>query len=241
MHQWCGMRKKLFIWPVMALFSIYLLAGYSNAEKSGAGSGPSYYALTPEGFGSYAPSNRTLDFKNIDYPLLHAAICFEINRARTSHGKQLLVHSEALEKAAFLHSRSMARQSFFAHTDPYDPKRGSPHQRMALAGVHGGITAENIAMAFGIQYKDGSPVIPPRGGDGPFREYKTGAVIPHHTYRSFAVAVVDGWMHSAGHRANILDGRLKFMGSGASFFEDRNFYRMPTFTVTLDLSSHAQE
>ena len=141
----------------------------------------------------------------------------------------------------FGYAREMAGRDFFSHIDIYDSAKRTPFERMAALGVVQGFRAENIAVAFGINYKDGSPVLPPAGEENAFRDFRTGEVIPHQTYNSFARAVVDGWMRSAEHRANILDERVKFLGSGAFYFEDGKFHNIPAFKVVLDLASSVPE
>ena len=61
----------------------------------------------------------------------------------------------------------------------------TPHQRIKLAGFAGNMTAENI-------YK--YPV--------------------RRDSKALAKDLVDGWMKSPGHRANILNGQLRFIGVG---------------------------
>ena len=230
-------RSIALLLAFVAVLAFFLSISHSYAKSKDFWSDSFYDTFTPETFKDYGPANHFLDFKKIDYPLLNAAIFFEISRVRVAHGKSRFLHSKALEKAAISHSRSMVEKGFFGHADPYDPSRSTPLQRMEAFGVREKITAENIASAFGIRYKAGSPVIPPTRKDGPFRDFRTGEVIRHHTYNSLAEAVVDEWMQSAGHRANILDERLKSAGIGLSHFEDRKFYNMHTFKVTLDMSS----
>ncbi len=44
-----------------------------------------------------------------------------------------------------------------------------------------------------------------------------------HTYLSFADAIVDGWMRSPGHRANLLNKRAIELGVGTQFFWNGNW------------------
>lgn len=200
-----------------------------------------YETFSPASFRDYGPANRPLDFRDMNYSLLNAAIFFEVNRVRASHGRSFCRHSRALEEVAAAYSREMAGRNFFSHFNIYDHEKRTPSQRMAAFGVSQGFRAENIAVAFGIRYKDGSPVIPPEGAEKEFRDFRTAEVIPPHTYNSFAAAVVRDWMRSAAHRANILDKRVRFLGSGAAYFEDRDFHNIPAFKVTLDMASSVPE
>jgi uncharacterized protein YkwD len=188
-------------------------------------------------FESFPPANKPIDFDHIDYPLLNAAIFFATNCARIKHGMPPFVHSMELEKAAFLHSKDMVEDDFFSHDNPYKTQKRSPSERMALAGVTAGNRAENIAIDFGINYKSGDPVVPPRNRGEVFRDPRTGRPLSAHTYNSLAASLVESWMHSARHRANILNQNLKYLGSGAFHFRDRAFYWMDTFKATQDFAS----
>jgi uncharacterized protein YkwD len=235
------MKRNIFLSAFAALLPFIFVISHSFADKNDFRNDSYYDAFTPEAFKHYGQANRVLDFEEIDYPLLRAAIFFEINGVRAAYGKSPLLHSKALENVAISHARDMVERGFFSHVNPYDSERRTSSQRMDAFGATGKFRAENIALAFGIRYKEGSPVIPPPHGEEPFRDLRTGKVIRHHTYNSFAEAVVEGWMHSPGHKANILDKRLKFLGAGACHFEDRNFYNMHTFKVTVDMSSHVPD
>jgi uncharacterized protein YkwD len=192
-------------------------------------------------FRSFAPANRHIDFDRIDYPLLNAAIFFATNCERIKHGRPPFTHSAALEKAAFLHSRDMVKDDFFSHDNPYAPEKRSPFDRMASVGVTRGYRAENIATDFGIRYKSGDPVIPPKNGEAVFRDPRTGGAISANTYNSLATSLVEGWMGSERHRVNILNPRLKYLGSGAFYFRDQSFFGMDTFKATQDFASDVPE
>ena len=236
-----AMRRRPFLLPLAALLVLLLFLSCAMPQKTLGGETSFYQAFSAASFRNYEPANRPLNFKEINYPLLDAAIFFEVNRVRTSHGRTSCRHSKILERVASAYSREMAGRNFFSHINIYDSTQRTPSQRMAALGVAQGFRAENIAVAFGIRYKDGSPVVPPEGEEKEFRDFRTGEIISHHTYNSFAAAVVEEWMRSEPHRANILDERVRFLGSGAFYFEDRRFHNIPAFKVTLDLASSVPE
>jgi uncharacterized protein YkwD len=221
------------------LLFVWFMPAFSTAASSW--SDTLYTKYSCREFKSFPPANRPIDFDHIDYPLLNAAIFFATNCARMKHGMPPFVHSRELEKAAFFHSRDMVEDDFFSHDNPYDAQKRSPFERMALVGVVAGRRAENIAIDFGIRYKSGNPVVPPQNGEEVFRDPRTGRAIPGHTYNSLAATLVEGWMRSARHRANILNRNLKYMGSGAFHFRDRAFYGMDTFKATQDFASDVPE
>jgi uncharacterized protein YkwD len=202
-----------------------------GTDSSSAWNDGMYVSYTARDFESYGPAGSTIDFGRIDYPLMNAALFYETNRRRAAQGKTPFAHSPALEKAASLHSRDMAEMGFLSHENPYDPRKETPWQRMALFGVGGGLRAENITDAFGIRYSPGTPVIVPDEG-GEFVDYSSRKVIPPHTYKSFAESVLDGWMGSPPHRANILDVDLLYLGCGAYHYNNSGFYGMDQFKAT---------
>jgi len=92
--------------------------------------------------------------------------------------------------------------------------------------------AENIATHFGIKYKPRTPVYRLDTEKGTFSYQPGGALIPNHTYLSFAEVIVAQWLDSPPHRANLLSQDAVQLGCGAYFFRDQSFYNMPTFVAT---------
>jgi hypothetical protein len=197
-----------------------------------------YGRFDAEDFRRYEPAAQPIDFDDVDYPLLNAAIFFETSRRRLEKGGEPFIHAVPLEEAAFMHARDMATLGFFSHENPGDQRKRTLPQRLALFGVEEGYRAENISEMFGLRYVPGSPVVPPgKAGEG-FRDPKTGSPIPSHTYVSLAKALLDGWMASPGHRANILNEDLRFLGCGAYHYVNRGFYGMDQFKAVQNFSSH---
>ena len=75
--------------------------------------------------------------------------------------------------------------------------------------------SENIATHFNLRYKAGTAFyrLPEQKGGG-FSYTPNGPPIAHHTYRSFAVSLLDQWMASKGHRGNILSKHPSLFGAG---------------------------
>lgn len=146
-----------------------------------------YARFTPTTFRLHPPLQRVMDCAALDYALLNAAIFFATNAERAKQKLPLFQPSRPLTESAFEHSREMALQGFFSHDNPKDAARRTPWQRMEAKGVTGGSRAENIAM---------------RTASG-------------MTYLACADAIVKQWMKSPGHRANILNRKLTFLGCGA--------------------------
>lgn len=216
----------------MKNFIITVLLIFLAQANAGDGRwGELYRSHTFESFERYAPALKAIDMSQIDYPLLHAAVFHETNRVRRRHGLPEFRHSEALERAGKAHSDDMVRLDFFDHTSPVKGKR-SLADRLAAVGITHCAMAENIAETFGLAYEPGKPVYPPAQNGGYFSYTVGGEPIPPHTYRSLAQAVVKQWLESEGHRKNILNPNLLFLGVGAAHFVDRKFGNMDRFRLT---------
>jgi uncharacterized protein YkwD len=200
-----------------------------------------YPHFTPESFREYAPANAPIEFQQVNYPLLNAAIFFETNRIRALHDLPSLQHSPALEVAAEMHAHDMVIGNFFSHENPFEPYRKTPALRLAEVGITSGRRAENIADTFGIQYKSGGLLIPPKTGQPDFLYFSTREPIPPHTCNTFAAAVVDEWLHSPGHRDNILDVRFRYLGCGAYHYRRIYFHYMDCFKVVQEFASEVPE
>lgn len=146
-----------------------------------------YVRFTPATFRLHPRVLRVMDRGALDHALLNAALFFATNAVRAKHKLPLFQPSRALTVSAFGHSRDMTLQDFFSHQNPKDATKRTPWQRMEMQGVTGGHRAENIAML----------------------------TVNGMTYLACADAIVKMWMNSPGHRANILNRNLTFLGCGA--------------------------
>ncbi len=188
-----------------------------------------YKHTTPQNFRDNPLFSQTIDFARIDYPRLNAAIFFVTNEARVKNGRKPLNFALELERSAYLHAKSMVEQNFFSHENPHEKERKSVEQRARLAGIKNPFVAENIATHFGIKYEAGTPVYPVDRNLGTFSYSGEGALIPNHTYLSFAEGIVKQWLNSPGHRRNLLSKDALQLGCGAYFYRDANFHNMPNF------------
>lgn len=159
------------------------------------------YALhSPETFRQHAPVKEVIRRETINHGLLAAAVFFATNEQRASRKLPPLLHSPALHRAAQTHTHDMAIAGFFAHDNPRDPARRTPWQRMAAEGVDGGFRSENIAKTY----------------------------VNKLTYLSAADAIVAMWMKSPGHRRNLLDPRVRFLGCGVHACRCPQFHLLAT-------------
>jgi len=135
--------------------------------------------------------HQKIDVDNIDYALFNAAVFYCTNLQRVKYGRTPFMHSTALEKAAQGHSKDMVEYNFYSHKSPVKGKR-SMSDRLKRVGIGNTYCAENIFDKFGTE----------------------------PTYWSFASLLVDGWMDSSGHRENILDRNLRYLGCGTYYYEN---------------------
>lgn len=182
-----------------------------------------------------------LPFAKLDYPRLHAAMLYATNAVRVRHGLAPLARHDKLETAARRYAERMVKHNFMAHMDPYaaDHLR-TPQQRLRAAGVENAMPAENLASFFGIQYQEGEKVYRLPGGKGQFSRTPKGPPLPQHTYRSFAEGVVELWMSSPGHRANVLAEAALELGCGAAFFWDASGFPKFKAVQLFQLYEHAK-
>lgn len=229
-------RLKVFRHSYSCIIALLFIA-FSALSSDSDWSPELYSQHTPVTFKDFKPANEKIDPENPDLELLEAAVFFETNLMRIRYELPLLEYNPSLEKAARSHSQDMATMKFFNHFHPVDEKRKTPEMRMDLAGIKKGYRAENIAFAFGINYRGKEKVLPPRKKGEPIRNFETRKPYEYLTYNGLAEIIVDGWMANPGHRDNILDKRYRLIGIGAGFRLEENFFRMAAFTVTADFAS----
>jgi uncharacterized protein YkwD len=197
---------------------------------------PDYEKYTYESFAKSAMANQKIDFKIIDYALLHAAIFYETNRQRVLNGRPKFLHSGALEKAAYAHSQDMVRHNFFSHSSVVRGKE-TMAKRLALVGIMNAFSGENISYFSALNYEAGRSVFTPPQNGGYFSYTFRGKPIENRTYQQCAITVVTRWMNSPGHRKNILNPNFKYLGAGVAYFKDEDFYKMPFFKATQNFAS----
>jgi uncharacterized protein YkwD len=186
------------------------------------------YSLSYEDFLKIKKVNESIDFSAINYPLLHAAIFYETNQERIKAGVSVLRFHQSLEAAAYGHALDMRTYNFFSHTSVVSGKERLG-DRARLAGFNWTRIGENIAISFGINYEAGTPVYNPNQNGGYFSyEYKGDPILPH-TYLTFAKAIVNQWMNSPGHKANMLNANYSYLGIGAAHYKNSSFYMMDNF------------
>lgn len=176
-----------------------------------------WYDLSPERFAALPESQKTIQLSALDRRLLAAAIHQATNQQRAQHRLPPLQYEPAASEAARLQADVMAKESFLGHENDFDPALKTPLDRVRKVGLKPRFIAENVALDFARQYRSGDAFYTRSvNGETLFSATPDGPPIPMHTYASFAAALLDGWMHSPDHRANILSDKPRRLGcSGA--------------------------
>lgn len=169
-----------------------------------------------------------IDMDKIDYDLLSAAVFHETNKRRENEGLPTLLHHAKLREVALMQAKIMAERGSISHVNPKLPAKETPADRLRLAGLNLAYAAENVATAFGLEYQSGAQVyIREENGKKLFSPEPDGEPLKMHTYITFAEDLLDGWMNSPGHRANIVSTDPQYLG--ASSQPGTNDLGMPIF------------
>jgi len=144
-----------------------------------------------------------------------------INNERESGGLHPLAFDTELSIIASEHSEDMAYRNFFAHDNPdgQDPTaRGLQAGYTCHKELGGGYYTEGIAEnIFQNNLYDS------------YTEHGSFTTYDWNTPEEIAQSTVDGWMHSSGHRQNILTTTYDREGIGVAVAEDKKIYVTENF------------
>jgi uncharacterized protein YkwD len=160
--------------------------------------------------GMNAPARDELIIATLDEPRLAREIFAETNRVRGRLGLPAFRADARLDGAAETQARIGHLQRPVSHTLPF-PSIATPLDRVRAMGVAARLVSENLAVLSAFDAPHGAQFYRLRG-ETELRDSVTGRVLRRHTYASFAAAIVEAWMNSPGHRANIVDPRLEALG-----------------------------
>jgi uncharacterized protein YkwD len=142
---------------------------------------------------SFTCANANLIPDSGNLAAVRSATLCLVNRERVLDGERPLQDNGKLMRAAQGHSEDMVAQDYFSH---YGPSGDTPGSRMRAAGY---ISSPNVG-------------------------YEIGENIAWGTLQlSTPKAIVEAWMHSQGHRENILDARYRDTGMGVVAAVPRSF------------------
>lgn len=180
-----------------------------------------WYALSAERFAALPEAQQAIAFSTLDHNLLAAAIHHATNLQRAKHGLAALEYDAAVSEAARLQAVVMATKKFMGHENPFDASLRTPLDRLLKVGLKPRFLAENVAMEFLRTLAPGEAYYTRiEKGATVFSTTPNGPPIPMHSYVSFAAMVLNGWMDSPSHRANILSDQPRRLGCAGAPAQD---------------------
>jgi uncharacterized protein YkwD len=166
-------------------------------------------------FGRQPALDERIEVARFDRKLMAQAIFHETNQVRQKLGLPVFRSLPKLDEAADLEAAVGRVYQPPSHTNPF-PMIGTPMERVKFVGLKPGQVAENIALLpihdIGLNVSVGVTV---RAGRRQFVHPETHEELKPSTYRKFAATVVQGWMNSPPHRANIVSPALHYLGCSA--------------------------
>ena len=191
--------------------------------SEGLGNKDYYSSYSPNSFSRLGELGQRVDVAFCNMQLLDAAVFWMTNVERSKHGLTEFRFHYKLRQMATLHSEQMRQHGFFSHENPYEARYKTLDDRLDAMkdGIFDGFMTygENIAQyptlngpdSFTVEFRNSIPRF--FASDG--RE------ILYCTCLEYAQKVVDGWMQSPGHRANILNPQFEYLGCGCAGFEQK--------------------
>lgn len=163
-----------------------------------------------------AQASRTaVPTTGIDQALLDAAVRTEVNFHRCRAGLPALGNAgTGLHKQSNIHSQWMAKTHNLSHKSTVSGSN-TLQNRIRSAGIKVRTGAENIGMVNRFQIDNrrfriiNASACQFATGDG--------TPLPAHSYASLARLIVDLWMNSPGHRANILNRKVSHVSTAVAF------------------------
>lgn len=171
----------------------------------------------------------------VNTALLNAAIFGHTNLERIKHGLKPFQFHEKLMQMATLHSEQMREHKFFDHENKFDSRFKTLSDRLEQvkdSSFQGLMSfAENIADCPVIKANE-SFTYSIKNGVVHFYSMNGKEFFPY-TYSEMAKSVVDAWMNSPGHRANILNHNYLYLGCGCASYENKkDGYSITYFKLT---------
>ncbi len=168
--------------------------------------------------------------------LLGPALFAETNARRLQFGLPPLRPLAALQTAAEDHALDMAEQGYLSHISSL-VGRETFLLRLEAVGITQGWRGENIAQGFALAYEEGLPFLPPsQTGEG-FRYPQSETDLPWKSVEEAVRSLLDQWLASPPHRANILSEDYRFLGVAGVVVDVPEFENMPMIKAVQLFSS----
>ena len=192
----------------LVIFALFAATGWAAPDWQ--------QQLPPEEFARLPEVQAVIDFATFDQPLMVAAIFHETNRVRRQRGLAPFTHRARLDEAADLKAAIGVMQGELSHSNPI-PLTATPADRVRAVGLSYRLVAENIARLGILDLPAGTTQVGVRKREGRDEYYQldTNRTVGPRTYAGFAAAVVQAWMNSPLHRANIVNPEFLSLGCGA--------------------------
>ena len=172
-----------------------------------------YYSTSSKAFFEQGLADDTANLESLNLELLQAAIFHSTNLERSK--KRQFKYGKNLEKGASFHSSEMLNNGFFSHVNRKNKKYKTPsHRAEKFKAKYAGV-GENILEEIALNYKDNSLYDSElENGGYVFYHHNNGEKVRELTYKELADKMVASWMHSPGHKANILSKNYTHLGVG---------------------------
>jgi uncharacterized protein YkwD len=189
-------------------FTIFCLAAVLVQSAAATG----WTDMPAKAFWSQPELDARIEVGRFDRMLMAAAIFHETNRVREKLRLPVFRGLAKLDEAADLEAAVGKFYQPPSHTNPF-PSIGTPADRVRYVGLKYHRVAENIALLSIYEVEPAVGVgITTREGRKMLVHPRTQAELKPATYRGFAATVVQAWMNSPGHRANLVDPTLAYLG-----------------------------
>lgn len=209
-HTGVFLISKKFI--VMLMFAS--ISGVGQEENK-------YYEMSARQFLKSNWSAVKFDYDNIDIPLMNAAIFHLTNLEREKRGMYGLSHDTVLEKAASFHSERMNKLRFFSHVNKKEAEYKNPEDRVKAFGLNNSWVGENIVLNPFYDIENIPEIYLTKGLKNRYKKPILKRKAKEKTYLDIAKELIKIWMHSPGHKQNILNKDYTHLGCGAYFYRDK--------------------
>ncbi|HSF91949.1 MAG TPA: CAP domain-containing protein [Paracoccaceae bacterium] len=158
-----------------------------------------------------AGADQPLPTAKPDQQVFGKSVLYFTNRARCDAGLQAMDFDSSLTAMSATHSDNMAAEKLMSHKTSARGQQTLAKRKRAFR-VRASSVAENIGQNY--VYAIAKHSIRTGAKDCAFTYAATGATVPRHSYAMMAQAVVEQWLGSSGHRANIMTPQFDRMGAG---------------------------
>jgi uncharacterized protein YkwD len=180
----------------------------------------SFFEMNPNEFLAIPAIYQPIDARNPDTQLLDATVFHLSNQLRRKYHLTSLTFSPILYKIVSQHSEAMIEKNFYSHENPYSSQKRKLANRVFSQTNEFTQLAENLAENDIIYTKNNEFCYNEpsrRGGDFEFIDCDSGKPLPMQNYRELAQNIVNSWMESPPHRANLLNKNYKAMACSGRF------------------------